>query len=263
MNKKAPIRAAIIEDEYPAARLLHKMLHEVRPDWEIILLPGSIDESVQWFNENPHPDILFLDIQLADGISFLFIERAQPESMIVFTTAYDQYAIRAFTVNSIDYLLKPIHVERLTEAIKKFERLTAGYSKKLNKQMDLNELMQALTAQEEKKYRTRFLISGNRKFYTIQVADIAYFYSEEKITFAVTRDRKSHIIDYPLNKLEEQLDPQLFFRANRQMILSANSIQHIEPYFNGKVIVQVDPPYKDSIQISREKINALKIWLDS
>lgn len=183
MNKKAPIRAAIIEDEYPAARLLHKMLHEVRPDWEIILLPGSIDESVQWFNENPHPDILFLDIQLADGISFLFIERAQPESMIVFTTAYDQYAIRAFTVNSIDYLLKPIHVERLTEAIKKFERLTAGYSKEFNKQMDLNELMQALTAQEEKKYRTRFLISGNRKFYTIQVADIAYFYSEEKITF--------------------------------------------------------------------------------
>ena len=180
--------------------------------------------------------------------------------MIVFTTAYDQYAIRAFTVNSIDYLLKPIHVERLTEAIKKFERLTAGYSKEFNKQMDLNELMQALTAQEEKKYRTRFLISGNRKFYTIQVADIAYFYSEEKITFAVTRDRKSHIIDYPLNKLEEQLDPQLFFRANRQFLISKKAVKDISLWFNGRLAVNLKVPFKERIIISKAKVSEFKDW---
>lgn len=124
MNK---IKAAIIEDEIPAGRLLHKMLSGLRPDWDIVVLPGSIEGSVKWFQEHPHPDIIFLDIQLTDGISFTFIEQAQPESMIIFTTAYDEYAIRAFTVNSIDYLLKPINRERLAEAIEKFERLTARY----------------------------------------------------------------------------------------------------------------------------------------
>lgn len=124
MNK---IKAAIIEDEIPAGRLLHKMLSGLRPDWDIVVLPGSIEGSVKWFQEHPHPDIIFLDIQLTDGISFAFIEQAQPESMIIFTTAYDEYAIRAFTVNSIDYLLKPINRERLAEAIEKFERLTARY----------------------------------------------------------------------------------------------------------------------------------------
>ena len=116
MNK---IKAAIIEDEVPAARLLSNMLQELRPEWEIILLPGTIEESVEWFRNNPHPDILFLDIQLTDGISFMFIEQAKPDSMIVFTTAYDEYAVRAFTVNSIDYLLKPVHKERLLDAINK------------------------------------------------------------------------------------------------------------------------------------------------
>lgn len=127
MNKKT-IRAAIIEDELPAARLLQGMLKELRPEWDILLLPGTVEESVQWFAANPHPDLLFLDIQLTDGLSFYFIEQAQPESMIVFTTAYDEYAVRAFTVNSIDYLLKPIHRERLADALLKFERLTAPAS---------------------------------------------------------------------------------------------------------------------------------------
>lgn len=259
-----PVRAVIIEDEYPAARLLHRMLNELRPEWEVTLVPGSIEEAVQWFAENPHPDILFLDIQLADGISFLFIEQAKPECMIVFTTAYDQYAVRAFTVNSIDYLLKPVESDRLAEAIGKYERLSAAFGKKeLAERIDLEELMQSLAYREEKKYRTRFLISGNKKFYTVQVSDLAYFYSEEKITFAVGKDRRVHILDIPLNKLEEQLDPRFFFRANRQVILSADSIEHIEPFFNGKVVIKVTPPYKESIQVSREKINALKMWLDS
>ena len=173
MNK---IKAAIIEDEIPAGRLLHKMLSGLRPDWDIVVLPGSIEGSVKWFQEHPHPDIIFLDIQLTDGISFAFIEQAQPESMIIFTTAYDEYAIRAFTVNSIDYLLKPINRERLAEAIEKFERLTARYGNTTLSNPS-NELLNLLKniSNPEKKYRTRFLISGDEKLYTLQVEDIAYF----------------------------------------------------------------------------------------
>lgn len=260
MNK---IKAAIIEDEIPAGRLLHKMLSGLRPDWDIVVLPGSIEGSVKWFQEHPHPDIIFLDIQLTDGISFAFIEQAQPESMIIFTTAYDEYAIRAFTVNSIDYLLKPINRERLAEAIEKFERLTARYGNTTLSNPS-NELLNLLKniSNPEKKYRTRFLISGDEKLYTLQVEDIAYFYSENKITFAVTKEGKEHIIDLSLDKLSEQLNPDIFFCTNRQTLVSVHAIQKIENYFLGKIIVQVKPPFKDKITVSREKIAAMKLWLN-
>lgn len=258
MNK---IRAAIIEDEIPAARLLNKMLTELRPDWEILVLPGNVDGAVKWFQNNPHPDILFLDIQLTDGVSFSFIERVNPESMIVFTTAYDEYAVRAFKVNSIDYLLKPIGKEQLTETLEKFEKLTARYFKKFNQQGEILEILQNITS-PSKKYRTRFLISGDDKLFTLQVDDIAYFYSENKVTFAVTHQNREFIIDLSLDKLCEQLDPDHFFRTNRQTIVSVQSIQKIESYFLGKVIVKVSPPFKDKIIVSREKIGAFKLWLN-
>lgn len=258
MNK---IRVAIIEDEIPAARLLNKMLTELRPEWEILLLPGNVEGAVKWFAAHPHPDLLFLDIQLTDGVSFSFIEQANPESMIVFTTAYDEYAIRAFKVNSIDYLLKPIDKERLTETLEKFERLTSKYYREFNKQGDLLEILQNITS-PAKKYRTRFLISGDDKLFTLQVDDIAYFYSENKITFAVTRQNKEYIIDLSLDKLCEQLDPDRFFRTNRQTVVCVQAIQKIENYFLGKVVVKVIPPFKDKIVVSREKISAFKLWLN-
>ena len=262
MNKKT-IRAAIIEDELPAARLLQGMLKELRPEWDILLLPGTVEESVQWFAVNPHPDLLFLDIQLTDGLSFYFIEQAQPESMIVFTTAYDEYAVRAFTVNSIDYLLKPIHRERLADALLKFERLTAPRIRQQNSLLDMPELLRALAEHQASAYRTRFLVNGARNLYTLAVDEVCYFYSEEKVTFAVTADRRTHIIDLPLAKLEEQLDPKRFFRVSRQFILSANCIRDLEPYFNGKMVVHVTPPFDGSIQVSRERVAALKLWLNS
>lgn len=259
MNK---IQAIIIEDEFPAARFLHSMIQEIRPEWEVTVLPGTIEDSVKWFAENPHPDILFLDIQLNDGNSFLFIEQAKPQSMIVFTTAYDEYAVQAFTVNSVDYLLKPIHKERLTDAILKCEHLLTLNNNSLGKLLDLEQLLKTIAEKKEKQYRTRFLISAPRHFYTIQVSDIAYFYSEDKVTFVVTRDGKSHIVDFPLNKLEEQLNEKQFHRVNRQFILSVDSIIDIQPYFNGKALIKVRPSYDGIIQISREKVPALKLWLD-
>ena len=240
MNK---IQAIIIEDELPAARFLHKMIQEIRPEWEVTVLPGTIEDSVKWFAENPHPDVLFLDI-----------EQANPQSMIVFTTAYDEYAVQAFTVNSVDYLLKPIHKDRLVNAIRKCERLLSLHENSLSKLLDLEQLLRTIAEKKEKQFRTRFLISVPKHFYTIQVTEIAYFYSEDKVTFAVTRDGKSHIIDFPLNKLEEQLDGKQFHRVN--------SILDIQPYFNGKAIIKVHPPYDGVIQISREKVPALKLWLD-
>lgn len=173
-----------------------------------------------------------------------------------------EYAVQAFTVNSVDYLLKPIHKDRLVNAIRKCERLLSLHENSLSKLLDLEQLLRTIAEKKEKQFCTRFLISVPKHFYTIQVTEIAYFYSEDKVTFAVTRDGKSHIIDFPLNKLEEQLDGKQFHRVNRQFILSVDSILDIQPYFNGKAIIKVRPSYDGVIQISREKVPALKLWLD-
>lgn len=266
MNK---IKVAIIEDEVPAARLLHETIRSLRPDWEVQILPGTIEESVEWFRANPHPDILFLDIQLTDGNSFMFIEQARPDSMIVFTTAYDEYAVRAFTVNSIDYLLKPIHQERLLQTIERFENLTEKYIHDFNTESRLLEVLeglsdtQRLSGGRNKKYRTRFLISsGSNKLFTLAVSDVAYFYSENKYTFVVTKSNKEYLLDFALDKLCEQLDPDVFFRTNRQTLVSVDAIQRIEPYFLGKAAVHVIPPFKDKIIVSKDKIAAFKVWLN-
>ncbi len=255
MNK---LRVAIVEDEVPAARLLHSLIARVRPEWEITLLPGTIEEAVQWFAANKHPDLLFLDIQLSDGTSFELLSLAKPSSAVIFTTAYDEYAIRAFSVNSIDYILKPVDEQRLAEAICKFETLTGAY---VHSDNYLDTLLDALQ-RREKRFRTRFLITGVDKLRTLQVEQIAYFYSENKVTTAVTNEGKHHVVDLPLTRLEEQLDPDRFFRANRQVLLSVGAITHIEPYFNGKVSVTVRPAHKDKITISEEKISAFKAWLN-
>lgn len=253
------MKVAILEDEIPAARLLHTLIRRLRPDWEITVLPGSIEEAVRWFHSNPHPDLLFLDIQLSDGNSFDFLMTTHPTSVIIFTTAYDQYAIRAFSVNSIDYLLKPIDEKRLLEAITKYESLIG---KQLRQPDDyLNVILDSLQ-RREKRYRTRFLISAIDRFQTLEVEDIAYFYSENKITFAVTFSGQEHIVDLSLNKLSEQLDPDRFFRANRQIMLCVKAITRIEPYFNGKIVVFVKPPHKNQITVSEEKITSFKLWLN-
>lgn len=256
MNK---INAVIIEDEIPAARLLHSMVSSLRPDWDIEVVPGSVDEAVKWFSVHKHPELIFLDIHLADGDAFDFLSTVKPKSAIIFTTAYDQYAIRAFSVNSIDYILKPVDEQRLVEAISKFESL----SEQVRIQSDnyLETLLDAL-GHPEKKYRSRFLISGADRLWPLRVEDIAYFYYEEKITFAVTHKGREHVLDIPLNKLEEQLDPDRFFRVNRQMILNIDAIDRAIPTFKGKIKVVVRPPFKADIVISEGRTAAFKSWLN-
>lgn len=257
------IKVAIIEDEIPAARLLKGMLAELRPEWEIFSLPGSVEESVAWYATHPHPDLLFLDIQLIDGLSFSFIERARPEGMIIFTTAYDEYAVRAFTVNSIDYLLKPISKERLEQALEKFERwMSLGNRDGGAATLENLERIFREAAAPGKKYRSRFLIESDNRSFALGVDEIAYFYSESKLTFARTWAGKEYVIDFSLEKLAGQLDPDRFFRLNRQLLACVDSIVKLESYFLGKMVVQLKPPFKDKIVISRERVSALREWLD-
>lgn len=256
------INVAIIEDEYPAVRLLNRLVSELRPEWNIIILPETVKESVKWLNSNPHPDLIFLDINLADGDSFRLIEEAEPKSAIIFTTAYDLYAIRAFAVNSIDYLLKPITRERLEQAILKYERWHVDNTPALSplELLNIQEALQTIT-KKEKKYRTRFLISINQRLSALEVRDISYFYFEDRIVYAVTHNGNRHIVDVTLNQLEKELEPDNFYRVNRQFILSVQCIQKIEPYFNNRYIVNIKPGCDTQIIVSREKISALKSWL--
>lgn len=254
------INAIIIEDEIPAARLLSSMVKDLRPLWEIQVVQGSIEEAIRWFEENPEPDLIFLDIQLSDGNSFEFLSHVKPRSAIIFTTAYDEYAIRAFSVNSIDYILKPVDCTRLEEAICKYESLYGGRLVD-GSSNHLETILECLSSQS-KRYRTRFLISGVDKLWTLQVDSIAYFYSENRVTFAVTHAAAQHIIDLSLDRLMEQLDPDRFFKANRQTIIGIDSIKKIEPYFNGKVTVTLTPPTREKVAISKEKIARFKLWLN-
>ncbi len=253
------IKVAIIEDEAPAARLLYSMVVRLRPGWDVTVLPGNIEEAVQWFAAHPHPDLIFLDIQLSDGNSFDFLSRARPSSTIIFTTAYDEYAIRAFGVNSIDYILKPVEENRLLDAIVKYESLKGNHPAQVGQY--LHVVLDSLQ-RREKQFRTRFLITGADKFHTLEVAAIAYFYSESKISFAVTHAGEEYPVDLSLEKLADQLDPDRFFRANRQVLLCISAIKRIEPYFNEKVVAFVKPPFKDKITISKEKVSAFKMWLN-
>ncbi|MEG1076869.1 MAG: LytTR family DNA-binding domain-containing protein [Mucinivorans sp.] len=254
MNK---LRVAIIEDEIPAARLLLSMVGRLRPQWEVIVLEGNVEQSVKWFADNEHPDIVFLDIQLSDGDSFDLLSQAHPTSTIIFTTAYDEYAIRAFSVNSIDYILKPVDEKRLLEAIIKYETLATSITR-----VDYLDTVLDSLQRREKRYRTRFLIAGADLFYTLQVADIAYFYSENRVTFAVTHLGREHTIDLSLDKLTDELDPDQFFRANRQMLLCISSIKKVEPYFNGRITLHLKPELRSQVTVSKEKITAFKSWLN-
>lgn len=251
------ISVVIIEDEIPAARLLQSTIKRLRKNWDVKTINGNIEDAVRWFNNNKHPDLIFLDIHLSDGNSFEFLSQAKPTSVVIFTTAYDEYAVRAFSVNSIDYILKPIEEKRLLEAIEKYE----NFVKPTSNDQYLNNILDSITV-SNKKYRTRFLISTTSRYITVAVEDIAYFYSENKITYIVTKLNEERTIDISLDKLTDELDPDKFFRANRQTIVSIESIKKIEPYFNSKIIVTLSPPSKEKITISKEKASSFKVWLN-
>lgn len=247
------MQAIVIEDEILTAKRLTKMVHE-HTDIEIIENLHSVKSAVNWLSQHSKPDIIFLDIQLGDGSGFDVLESIGEFPFVIFTTAFDQYAIDAFKYNSVDYLLKPIKVEELLRAVEKFNKIRSN--------QDLPEIIDQLKNQLFKKYKQKFLIKTGEKYHSIELEKVAYFYSEEGYSYLQTKDAKSHIVDHTLDELSSLLDPQLFFRINRHMIISSQQINSIDTFFNNRLILQLNPKFSEDVLVSREKVKAFKNWLD-
>ena len=244
----------IIEDEKPAARRLAQLISEQHPNASILGPLDTVTSSITWLNANPQPDLIFLDIQLADGISFEIFEKVNVTSPIIFCTAYDQYAIKAFKLNSIDYLLKPVDPEELGAALRKFE---SGRKEPAISLEQIKNLLQPV----HKTFKTRFLVKQGERILTIDVKDIAYFFSEEKVTLLQTNDAKKYIVDYTLDEVENMVSSEQFFRLNRKYVASISSIKDVFTYSNSRLKILLQHSTDNDILISREKVSAFKVWL--
>jgi two-component system, LytTR family, response regulator LytT len=250
----------IIEDEKPAARLLQRKLEKLNIAVQIML--HSVEESIDWFGNNEHPDLIFLDIQLSDGLSFEIFEKIDIKSAIIFTTAYDEYALKAFKLNSIDYLLKPIDEDELEMAVVKFKtRLVKSNSKSPNLQLDFEQIRRMLSNPFEKKYKKRFTVKIGQHLKVITTDEIECFFSENKGTYIHTFDNRNYLIDSTLEILEQELDMKDFFRVSRKYIVPLQAIKEIQVYTNSRLKV-ILPSYKeDEVIVSREKVQDFKNWL--
>lgn len=257
MNK--PVNILLIEDEDYNLRLLEDMIRKLRPGWKVSGKFESVKRSVDWLKQHPQPDLIFMDIQLADGLCFAIFEQVEVSSMVIFTTAYDNYAIQAFKVNSIDYLLKPFREKELEDAILKFENFT-GLTADLHHIPDYQEILDAIR-KGQKKFRRRFLVSKVDAYIRLEVSDIAYFHNENRITTAVTFNKYTHILDFSLDALEEQLDPDEFYRANRQLLLNAKAVDRVENHFGGRLKLRLNPPFSGDLMVSRLKAINFRQWM--
>ncbi len=250
------LRIAIIEDEILAADRLEEMVKEIRPDAHILVKLQSVSESVEWLEKNS-ADLIFLDIQLSDGIGFSIFEQIKTNTPVIVTTAYDQYAIRAFKLNSIDYLLKPIRLGELQESLFKFENL------KLKKQPDFDRLLDLLSSGEAR-YKKRFLVRYGQILQKVEVDDIAYFYAFEKNVFLSTFNNERLAIDYTLDKLQEELNPSQFFRINRKMIINIKAIKKMYAYSRSRIKLDLSPPEPKQVEalVSIERTSDFKAWID-
>lgn len=251
------IKLLIIEDEEPAAKRLQKMIQEIEPDVQVLENIVSVSSGIKWLQENESPDLIFSDIQLSDGLSFEIFKRVEVNCPIIFTTAYDQYAIEAFKVNSIDYLLKPIKKDDMEVAINKFKKISSG-EKKNN--LDLKKIMEAFSTPNGN-YKTRFIVRYGEHIKTIKIEEVAYFYTEDKINFLSTTEGRRYTIDFNLDNLESMLDPKVFFRINRQYIISIHSIKEMFAYTKSRVLVKLNPTAKHETIVSTERSGDFKLWL--
>jgi two-component system response regulator LytT len=250
----------IIEDEKPAARLLQRKLEKL--DIAVETMLHSVEESVHWFSNNEHPDLIFLDIQLSDGLSFEIFEKINIQSAIIFTTAYDEYALKAFKLNSIDYLLKPIDEDDLEIAVTKFKnRIPKADAGNQNLQLDFEQIRQMLSNPFEKSYKKRFTVKIGQHLKVITTDEIECFFSENKGTYIHTFENRNYLIDSTLEVLEQELDMKDFFRVSRKFIVPLTAIKEIQVYTNSRLKV-ILPSYKeDEVIVSREKVQDFKAWL--
>ena len=250
----------IIEDEKPAARLLQRKLEKLTIEVGVML--HSVEESIEWFSKNGHPDLIFLDIQLSDGLSFEIFEKVEIKSAVIFTTAYDEYALRAFKLNSIDYLLKPIDEDDLKIAVAKFKSLLPKeeiQSQSLG--IDFEQIKKMLINPFEKNYKKRFTVKIGQHLKVISIDEIECFFSENKGTYIHTFDKRDYLIECSLELLEKELDPANFFRINRKFIVPLKAIKEIVVYSNSRLKVILPSFSEEDVIVSREKVSDFKTWI--
>src|SRR5215831_4666608 len=257
------MKILIVEDEELAVKKLQKTLAGVEPGAEVVAVTDSILSTVNWLEENPAPDLILMDIELSDGQSFEIFNQATIKSPVIFTTSYDEYALKAFKVNSVDYLLKPIQKEDLEAALTKLKNMKELYkSDEAKPDVSIDNLVKELQQKlQPKEFRKRFLVKHAQKLVSIEVDEIAYFFSDGRLNFFKTFDNKKFVVDYTMDELEDMLDPEKYFRISRSFYISVDSIDKIDDYFGNRLILSLKPAADKEALVSREKVTDFKKWM--
>jgi two-component system, LytTR family, response regulator LytT len=258
------MKILIVEDEELAVKKIRKTLASVDNTAEVAGVTDSIRATVEWLENNPSPDLILMDIELSDGQSFEIFNRVKVKASVIFTTSYDEYALKAFKVNSIDYLLKPVQKEDLDAALQKYRQLKDHYATgapaapQVNMDNLARELFQKL---QQRDFRKRFLVKNAQKLVSIEVEDIAYFFSDGRLNFFKTFDNKKFVVDYTMDELEDMLNPESYFRISRSFFISVNSVAQIHEYFGNRLMLQLKPEVDKEALVSREKVADFKKWM--
>lgn len=247
----------IIEDEKPSARRLQRMLASFDMETEVML--HSVEESIEWFQNNEHPDLIFLDIQLSDGLSFEIFETVDIKSYVIFTTAYDEYALQAFKLNSIDYLLKPIDDEDLKKAVSKYR---TRVPEKQTVSLDFDDIKKLLVNPIECEYKKRFSVKVGQHLKLINIDEVECFYSENKGTYAFTKEGRNYLLDATLEQIETDLEPQKFYRVNRKFFVNIDAIKDMISYTNSRLQIKLNKYDEQDIIVARERVKDFKDWLE-
>lgn len=248
----------IVEDEPLAAQRLEVLVGEILPGGKVMDKIDSVKRSVQWLKKNSPPDLILMDIQLADGLSFQIFDQVEVKSPVIFTTAYDEYALKAFKVNSIDYILKPVDKAEFSSALRKLEGLKSTQPSQDDLMRNISQAMDMLT----KKYKERFVIKVGEHLKTVEVKNILYFYSLDKTTFCHATDNRNHILDFTLEQVEAMLNPEEFFRVNRKYLVRGDSIQDIISYTNSRLRLVLKNSTDSDVIVARERVQEFRQWLD-
>lgn len=252
------MKILIVEDEELAVKKLQKTLEMVDATAEVCGITDSIQSTVEWLQQNATPDLVLMDIELADGQSFEIFNLTEVKCPVIFTTSYDEYALKAFKVNSVDYLLKPVQKEELQAAISKFKKMQPATKSEISIDTLVKELQQKL---QPKEFRKRFLVKHAQKLVSIEVTDIAFFYSDGRLNFFKTHDNRKFVVDYTMDELEDMLDPAKFYRISRSFYVSINSVEKIDDYFGNRLILGLKPTVDKEALVSREKVTDFKKWM--
>ena len=252
------MRILIVEDEVMAAERMQEMVLEAIPNAKIVAILDSIRSAVKWFSEHEKPELAFFDIQLADGLSFEIFDQVEVSCPVIFTTAYDEYALKAFKVNSIDYLLKPIDEKELQAAIEKYQNLHTRNGMGESSVKDIDNVLRLLT----KKYKSRFVIKVGERIRSIPVEEILCFYSMAKASYIQTTDDRHYVIDHSIEQVEALIDPEQFFRVNRKYIVALDGITDIISHSNSRLKIKLKHPTEEEIIVAREKVKEFKLWLE-